>query len=207
MTRPQGQAMSKRQEERDKQPDILIRTFICIEIPESIRTRVGRLQETLRKIDAQVSWTEPSSIHLTLKFLGGVHPSRLQRVGKSLERAAIGIGPIEVEIGGVGCFPSIRNPRVLWIGISSVSEPLNRLHSKIEDELTREDFEREKRKFSPHLTIGRIRTPQNAACVAETLITTGFDSATFTATEVILMRSDLTPSGSIYTPQAAIRLT
>ena len=86
-------------------------------------------------------------------------------------------------------------------------ELLQRLSSNIEDELAREGFEREKRKFSPHLTIGRIRTPHNAARVAEALIARGFESEAFKVTEVILMRSDLKPTGSVYTPQTVIRFS
>jgi 2'-5' RNA ligase len=198
--------MSKGYESRDKQPAGVIRTFICIEIPELIESRISRLQEALRQIEAQVSWTKPSNIHLTLKFLGGVEVSRIERVSKALERSANGISPFEVEVSGAGCFPSPRNPRVLWVGLSSVPERLQQLYSNIEDELAREGFSREKRKFSPHLTIGRIRTPNNAARVAEALIAAGFEPEAFIATEVILMRSDLKPTGSIYTPQAVLQL-
>jgi 2'-5' RNA ligase len=93
---------------------------------------------------------------------------------------------------------------VLWIGVSNVLEPLQRLYSNIEDELAREGFKRENRKFSPHLTIGRIRAPNGSTRVAEMLIASGFQSETFMAKEVILMRSDLNPTGSIYTPQSVI---
>jgi len=199
--------MSKKHPARDNEPTDVIRAFICIEIPRSIKERINRLQEILRQIDAQISWTKPSNIHLTLKFLGGVEASRIERVKKALERAANGISPFEVEVGGAGCFPSARSPRVLWVGFSNVPELLQQLYSNIEDELAREGFEREKRKFSPHLTIGRIRTPHNSARVAEALIASGFESEAFIATEVILMRSDLKPTGSIYTPQVVLRLS
>jgi RNA 2',3'-cyclic 3'-phosphodiesterase len=199
--------MRKKHDARAEHPADVIRTFICIEIPESIESQIDKLQEKLSQIDAQVSWTKPSNIHLTLKFLGGVEASRIAGVSKALERAAHGISPFEVEISGAGCFPSPRSPRVLWIGVSNVPEPLEQLYSNIEDELAREGFVREKRQFSPHLTIGRIRTPNNAARVADALIASGFEPAVFRATEVILMRSDLKPSGSIYTAQATINLT
>ena len=148
--------MSKTREGRDKEHSNTIRTFICIEIPESLKDRINKLQDALRKIEAQISWTKPSNIHLTLKFLGGVEASRIGQIRKALERAANGISPFEVEIGGTGCFPSPRSPRVLWVGVSNIPEPLRQLYSKIEDELSRQGFERETRKFSPHLTkIGR----------------------------------------------------
>lgn len=183
-----------------------VRTFICIEIPQSIKERIDHLQETLKAIDAQVSWTKASNIHLTLKFLGAVQASRIQRVAKAVERAASGIGQFENEVSGAGCFPSPRSPRVLWIGFSELPEPLQQLYANLEDELAREGFAREKRKFSPHLTIGRLRGPKNAAHLAETLIASGFKAETFKANDVIVMRSDLKPTGSIYTPQAVIKL-
>jgi 2'-5' RNA ligase len=184
----------------------VVRTFICIEIPELIKERIDRLQATLRAIEAQVSWTKPSNIHLTLKFLGGVEASRIADVCKAVERASSGISRFEVEVGGAGCFPSPRNPRVLWVGFSVVPESLKRLYANIDQELAQEGFPREKRKVSPHLTIGRIRTPHNAPRVADALIANGFEPETFKATEVIVMRSDLKPTGSIYTPQAVVKL-
>ncbi len=183
-----------------------IRTFVCIEIPESILARIDRLQANLRQIDAQVSWTSPSNIHLTLKFLGNVEVSRIKRIGLAIERAASNIRPFEIEVGSAGCFPSPRKPRVLWVGISVVPEPLKLLYVEIERELGREGFPPETRAFSPHLTIGRIRTPHNSALLGATLIATGFTPQAFETSEVVVMRSDLKPTGLIYTRQAVIPL-
>ena len=183
-----------------------VRTFICIAIPESITERIDHLQKTLKAIDAQVSWTKPSNIHLTLKFLGAVEATRIQRVAKAVERAAAGINRFEIEVSGAGCFPSPRSPRVLWIGFSEVPDALRQLYANLEDELDREGFAREQRKFSPHLTIGRLRGPKNAAGLADALIASGFAAETFKANEVIVMRSDLKPAGSVYTAQAVIKL-
>jgi len=201
-----AESLRRRHQPRDNQTGGGIRTFICIEIPGSIKERISNLQEILRDTEAQVSWTKSSNVHLTLKFLGGVQESRIEHVSKALERAASGIGQFEVEIGGAGCFPSPRSPRVLWVGVPNVAQQLRQLYSNIENELAKEGFEREKRKFSPHLTIGRIRAPHNTARLTEALLETGFDTETFIATNVILMRSDLKPTGSIYTPQSIVRL-
>lgn len=184
----------------------VIRTFICIEIPDSTRARIDRLQQELKEVDAQVSWTKPSNIHLTLKFLGAVEASRIEPVHRAVERAARGVTRFEIEVSGAGCFPSPRSPRTLWIGISEVPEPLSQLHERLESELDREGFARERRKFSPHLTIGRLRAPRNGARLAEALITNGFEAERLKANEVIVMRSDLKPTGSIYTRQAVIEL-
>src|SRR5688572_12320178 len=104
--------MSRSKDSPEQKRANLIRTFICIEIPASIKERIEGLQKALGEIGAQVSWTRPSSIHLTLKFLGDVEVSRIGRVAKSVERAASSISPFEVEVSGAGCFPSPRNPRV-----------------------------------------------------------------------------------------------
>jgi 2'-5' RNA ligase len=188
-----------------KSPDA-IRTFIAIELPDSIKSRIAKLQEPLRKIDAKVSWTNPSNIHLTLKFLGNVETSRSERVSEAVARAAAGISPFTLEAGGAGCFPSSRNPRVLWIGLPDVPDALKQLHSNIETEMDRDGFPKEKRRFSPHLTIGRIRTPHNATLVAELLAASGFERENFAVKEVVVMRSDLKPTGSIYTRQAVVTL-
>lgn len=191
---------------RDSRSGEVIRTFVCIEIPQSVKDRIGELQNELRKSGASVGWTKPSNIHLTLKFLGDVSTSSIERVSKAVERAAIGISQFEIEVAGTGCFPSTRNPRVLWVGLTNVTDAMKQLYSNIESELEREGFPREHRKFSPHLTIGRVRTPGTGASVAEQLIARGFEPERFLATEVIVMRSDLKPTGSIYTPQAVIKL-
>jgi len=183
-----------------------IRTFIAIEIPEPVKSRIARLQEQLRRIEAKVSWTKPANVHLTLKFLGYVEASRIASVSEAVARAANGIAPFELEVGGAGCFPSSRNPRVLSIGLPALPEALRQLYSRLETELACEGFLKEKRRFSPHLTIGRLRTSQNASTLAEALQATGFDHETFEAREIIVMRSDLKPTGSIYTPQSIIKL-
>jgi 2'-5' RNA ligase len=141
-----------------------------------------------------------------LKFLGDVTRSRIERVTRAVERAASSITPFEIEVGGAGCFPSPRSPRVLWIGLAGLPDSLRQLHARIEDELYGEGFPREAKRFSPHLTIARVRTPKNANRIAEELLATGFESEMFQAREVIVMRSELNPSGSAYTPQAVILL-
>jgi 2'-5' RNA ligase len=190
----------------DSEKKDTVRTFICLEIPGSISERIGNLQTTLKAIDAQVSWTRPANIHLTLKFLGAVEATRIQNVARAVQRAVVGINKFEIEISGAGCFPSTRSPRILWIGLPEVPDALKQLYSNLEDELDREGFAREKRKFSPHLTIARLRGPKNATQLAELLIESGFTAERFTASEVIVMRSDLKPTGSIYTQQAIIKL-
>jgi RNA 2',3'-cyclic 3'-phosphodiesterase len=183
-----------------------VRTFVCIEVPPAIQARVEALQRALRRADAPVSWVKPANIHLTIKFLGDVAASRLGDVRQAVERACQPIRPFEVTVAGAGCFPSARSPRVLWVGLDPLPDELRKLHANVEAELERLGFAREARRFSPHLTIARVRDSFKARPAVEELMRTGFAAETFPASEVIVMRSDLHPSGSIYTPQAVIHL-
>src|SRR6185369_7067594 len=117
-----------------------IRAFISIEVPRVIQERIGKLQQALKKNDAQISWVKPSNIHLTIKFLGDVPASSIETVRFAVERAARSVAEFEIEIGGAGCFPSPRSPRVLWVGLSHLPNLLKQLHSNIENELAREGF-------------------------------------------------------------------
>lgn len=184
----------------------LIRTFICIELPDSIKQKMDLLQNQLRGIDAQVSWVKPSNVHLTLKFLGGVPSHKIDAVSQATERASHETTVFELEVAGAGCFPSPRSPRVLWVGLADVPEPLANIYKNLADELTSLGFQREKRRFAPHLTIGRLRSPRNGAELAQKLIAAGFESEKFVADQIIVMRSQLKPTGSIYTPISIIPL-
>jgi 2'-5' RNA ligase len=183
-----------------------IRTFICIDLPESIKGRIEELQRTLSQIGAPVSWVKPANIHLTVKFLGDVRQAEIPLVAAACKRTIGSCSPFQVTVGSTGCFPSPRNPSVLWIGISQMPDALMRLRDAIEEELAREGFAREAKKFKPHLTIARLRNPRTAKPVADAFMTCGFADESFPATEVIVMRSDLSPQGSLYTPQAVIPL-
>jgi 2'-5' RNA ligase len=196
--------MSERSEPAERKDKEAIRTFICIEVPETIKERIASLQQELRRSDAQISWVKPSNIHLTIKFLGDVPASKIETVRLAVERAASSINKFEIEVGDAGCFPAPRNPRVLWVGLTNLPEGMKQLHIRVEDELAREGFERESKRFSPHLTIGRVRAPKGASRVAEDLIAKGFEPERFQAREIIIMRSDLNSKGSTYTPQATI---
>jgi 2'-5' RNA ligase len=184
----------------------LIRTFICIEIPGTIRQQIEELQNKLKSLDAEVSWVRTSNIHLTLKFLGNVSQPKARDVCAAMERASRGRQPIDIEVSGTGCFPSLRSPRVLWVGFTNLSERLEQLQEAIEDELARLGFPREKRSFAPHLTIGRFRSQRNAHALVEAMMVAGIKPVKFQAREIIVMRSNLKPTGAVYMRQATIPL-
>jgi 2'-5' RNA ligase len=182
-----------------------IRTFVCIEIPSSIRDRIGELQNELRRIDSEISWTRPSNIHLTLKFLGNVQAARIGSIRLAAERASSTKRQFDLQLGGAGCFPNAKHPNVLWVGVK-LPQVLSDLQRDLEVELEAAGFPKEGRKFAPHLTIGRVRNPRNASSVAGALVSSGFAAETFRARHIIVMKSELKPTGSIYTPLEIIEL-
>ena len=184
-----------------------IRTFVCVEVPQGVKARIEALQRALRHNDVPISWVKPSNIHLTIKFLGDVAAARMDDVRRAVERASQFIPPFDITVEGAGCFPSARSPRALWVGLGPLPDELLRLHSNIEAELADEGFAREAKRFAPHLTIARVRGPFKAKRTVEAFMAAGFAAETFRASEVIVMRSELHPAGSIYTPQAIIHLS
>jgi len=182
----------------------LLRTFIAVDIPSHIQQLIRQRIEPLRKSlgAALVRWVAPESIHLTLKFLGDVAPGSIQMLSQMLSAEADQVRAFDIQINGLGCFPSPKRPRVLLIGIQAPAE-LEALHRGIESACARLGYEAEQREFSPHLTIGRVRQDIPAAgqqkirgaleaSVIDALGTARVDS-------VHLYKSDLKPGGSVYT--------
>src|SRR5437016_12678125 len=118
----------------------MIRSFVCVEMPRTIRDRMEQLQAKLKQAAAEVSCVKPCNIHLTLKFLGEVPQPKVQGVCSAVTRAAGIIEPFEIEVSGTGCFPSTSRPRVVWVGLSQVSNELKQLQAVLENELAGEGF-------------------------------------------------------------------
>ena len=179
----------------------MIRTFIAIDLPESVRLKLGQLQQEFQKTDALVSWVKPGSIHITLKFLGNVSQERIPEIQSALAQSASTASPFRLQAGGCGAFPSIKQMRVVWVGLRGDSEPLGRLQKEIESAMTRLGFEAEDRPFRPHLTIGRVKGKRRLLPLREALLARNtFESEDFDVKEVVLYKSDLRREGALYTP-------
>jgi len=174
-----------------------MRTFVAIDIPGEIRERIQELIATLRQAPANVRWTRPEGMHITLKFLGEVPTEKVDRVKlalQSLETAE----PVAITIAGAGFFPNERAPRVLWLGIEAGPE-LGKLAASVDGSLLSLGIPKEDRPFSPHLTLGRFRDRAGAAPLRnllkqqETLA-----MGSFSAAEFFFYESRLSSGGSIY---------
>lgn len=184
----------------------MIRTFIAVDIPDSTRVNIGKLQDKLRQHRADVKWVRPEGIHITLKFLGNVEEGRIEEVVHAVREAVNSLDPFVVALGGTGTFPNARRPRVLWVGVEKGSENLVELATRIEAKLSDLGFPKEKRKFSAHLTIGRVRSPSRIEATVRAMHSIGFEGEGFEVGEVVVMKSDLRPTGAIYTALGRIKL-
>jgi 2'-5' RNA ligase len=174
--------------------------FCAIELPQNVRTNLENYVRQLRAATViPASWTRVDNIHLTLKFFGNVAQAKVGRISAALARATLNQRSFQIQIGKTGTFPPNRPPKVLWIGVSDASHSLFDLHHSIELECEKEDFAREERPYSPHLTIARLRTAAGTRELGKMHLERGFDPIDFEARELILFRSELSNAGSRYT--------
>jgi RNA 2',3'-cyclic 3'-phosphodiesterase len=178
-----------------------MRLFIAIPIPEEVKREARRWQEELRLVapDKGIRWATPEQFHLTLKFLGEVDPARVEALTAATRAACQGVGPFNLRAGGAGFFPNERNPRVLWAGLQCESGALQSLQTAMEAGVGEFAEKPEDRRFSPHLTLARIKqipAPQTRALAAKVSGLSSRPLGEWRADCVRLMQSELHPTGS-----------
>lgn len=180
--------------------DELIRAFIAIELPEEIHEGLKKLQNELKDRMRDVRWTKYENVHLTLKFLGDTETKKIDAIGKALQDIADSFSPFVISLAGIGAFPNSRKPSVIWTGINKGINETISLANQIEKAMEKFGFEREKRSFKPHLTIGRVREIKYPSELKATLDNSNIgEIGKFTADRISLKKSQLDPAGSIYT--------
>jgi 2'-5' RNA ligase len=183
----------------------IVRTFIAIDLPEAVVKKIEGIISYLKTQTPSkaIKWVSAENLHLTLKFLGEVPESKLEQIKTLTLEAVQGISPFVITVEGLGMYPNYKNPRVIWLGIKN-EKPLVSIAVQLDQILTSADIPREKRAFSPHLTIGRIRrraTPDEVIKVGATVAQFKVDRLGDVPVETIrLYQSDLKPQGPIYSP-------
>lgn len=177
----------------------MIRAFIAADLPEGIIDGIENLYLHKRISGNDVKWVNPKGIHLTLKFLGYVEEKLIEPVSFTVAGIVRDQRPLELKAERIGAFPGLKNPRVIWLGIHGDVGRLSVLQKEIEKALIPFGFEEEKRAFSPHLTLGRIRQGKriiNLDTKIQDIDKTclGF----FTVKEIIFYQSTLRPDGAVY---------
>lgn len=192
----------------------MIRAFIAVELDATLRSSIARTQDHLKQSLAKafpavrLQWVRPESIHLTLKFLGSIEEQQVSEIQQALRSALHGRPPFAVEVGGVGVFPDLRAPRVLWLGLSGPEnasadqQDIGQLAAEVDHALGTIGFPPEDRPFSPHLTLARIKDRSREVGKALQdlgLLKPALQVGRLEVEAVSLMKSDLKPSGVVYT--------
>jgi RNA 2',3'-cyclic 3'-phosphodiesterase len=179
----------------------VLRTFVAVEILPEVRSAALRLIERLRVAPAKVTWTKAANLHYTLKFLGDVPIEKTAAICRDVQQAVTPFAPFEIVASRAGAFPSTGHPRTLWLGVNGGVEPLELLFQAVERKLEPLGFPKEHRRFTAHLTLGRVRESNPAALhqLAELLRKhADFDAGAMTVSSVTVFSSTLGREGPSY---------
>jgi RNA 2',3'-cyclic 3'-phosphodiesterase len=179
-----------------------VRTFVAVEVWPEIRERTKSIINRLKETTAKVTWVKHDQMHLTMNFLGDVEMNEIPAVCKAVAEAARPFTPFDVEMAGIGVFPSYDNPRTIWLGVGDGAERLIELHSALERQLGELGFRIEARRFRPHLTIGRVRSlPDGPGQLAGLLKQQAdFEAGPMMVSELTVFSSELGREGPTYEP-------
>jgi RNA 2',3'-cyclic 3'-phosphodiesterase len=187
--------------------EVHVRTFVAGPLPQGCQSLLAELQGKMRPLGADVRWMAIPSIHLTLKFLGEIDEAMVPRLVDSLRNSSAGESPFKLSLHGLGGFPNLRNPRVIWCGLSGDSERLGTLQSKVEQACEPLGFPPEEREFHPHLTLGRVQGKRNLQGVLDYIRIAPAFEFVFEVDRFHLYKSVLSPRGATYTVLDTIELT
>ncbi len=179
----------------------MIRTFIAVELSDEVRKRAGHLVERLSQTSVKVKWVAPENMHLTLKFLGDVPEGKSAAVCEATTEAVREIPAFDATCVGAGAFPTTKRPRTIWLGMGRGAEELGKLQMAIEKALKRIGFPPEGRRYTPHLTVGRVRGGgKELSALGDLLCQHGdFLGGDSRIDQATIFASELTPTGPVYT--------
>jgi 2'-5' RNA ligase len=185
-----------------------VRTFIAVDLESDIRDRCIALQQKLGRSAPDVKWVEPDNIHVTLLFLGEVDERDLHPVCRAVGTVCATLVPFDLSVEGVGCFPNLRRPRIVWAGIGAGTQELVALHDALEPPLLELGcYRREDRKYTPHVTLGRVKSERPSDRLAQAVQQqTAWRAGECAVAEVLVMASELRPQGPVYSVLSTARL-
>ena len=186
-----------------------IRAFLAIEIPEEVKAVLAGLGRQLDEMGiVGLRRVRPESVHLTLKFLGGVSADVADSLASEVGAAAAGAPALSLRLAEVGAFPASGPPRVLWVGVDGDTAPLEELRLRVEEAAEKLGFPRESRRFTPHLTLARVRngaSPSERRRLRQAMSALSYQPGLpFEADSLALMSSTPAPGGAIYRKLASL---
>ncbi|MCF8010443.1 MAG: RNA 2',3'-cyclic phosphodiesterase [Clostridiales bacterium] len=141
-----------------------MRVFWAINLPADVKQNLYKyLKEPLQQMPVNIKWVEEQNIHLTMKFMGDIETVQLEDITSAVEDSISGMGPFNIQVKGVGCFPGLGKPRIFWAGIEGNEDLLENIYKKIQQALLFLGFDEDKKPFSPHLTLARFKSPGNCS--------------------------------------------
>jgi 2'-5' RNA ligase len=185
-----------------------LRTFIAVDLDKVTRDRTVALQETLGNVSEGVKWVEPENLHLTLLFLGEVEDRDLPSVCAAVAACAARQPYFPMTVERAGSFGNPRRPRTLWVGVGEGTQDLVALHDALEPPLLDLGcYRREERKYTPHITLGRVRSERPNDTLAQALARQkGWHGGRLLVRELLVLSSELTREGPVYTVLSRAKL-
>ncbi len=176
------------------------RAFIAVDLPETVQVFLAELQETIKSYEVPVKWVRPQNIHLTLKFLGDTDTAQTARIVAAMTLAARDCPGVSLTAKDIGVFPDLKRPRVVWAGVNGQLEILKNLQRTLDDHLADLGFPKDRRTFSAHLTMGRVKGKIVSARMKAAIDgLKGSESEPFEVDRIVLFKSELRPTGAVYT--------
>jgi 2'-5' RNA ligase len=187
----------------------MIRAFWAIELNREIRSALQEFQQGIRNRLPAIGWVNPESLHLTVKFLGEIGEEQLSSIQQAVENGIKHCSPFSLEVEGIGGFPNIKQPRVLWAGVSGQVAELQILASQVEQALIPLGFSSEAKTFHGHLTLARIKQGSREAGIAlarSQVLDQHPYFGQLNVHQLCLFRSELKPTGAVYHRLSEIQL-
>ena len=176
-----------------------IRVFIAIELDKETQSYLSNIQSELKETEADVKWVKSENIHLTLKFLGNIDLSKINQIKEILTKISQENTEFTIELSGIGAFPKMEYPRVIWIGIEKNQDKVIKITEDLQERLTTLGIPEENRPFQAHLTLGRVKSNLNRSILVEKLKNIKLpQKPSQSVNKLTLFKSTLTPGGPIY---------
>jgi RNA 2',3'-cyclic 3'-phosphodiesterase len=176
-----------------------IRAFFGIDSSGENKENIFAIQKILKEPESEIKWENKEKLHVTMKFLGDIDEYALKEMIQDIRNEVKIFEKFEMQFDVLGCFPNIKFPRVIWIGCKNQNDKLNQINEIIENVAVNFDFPKEKGKFHPHITLGRVKGNRGLDQIAELIKHLSFEKIVGTANEITVFKSTLQKSGSIYT--------
>lgn len=182
------------------------RTFWAIKVSPTVEDLIKQIYQDIPELGYGIKLVPPENVHITLKFLGDTEESKINAIVETVKGKVDKFSSFKIVVGGVGCFPNAKRPRVIYLGIKDGLEKLREISNIIEKSMEIFGYEREKREFTPHLTIGRVKDDKKALNGVEDFLRYQYEPITFQANQITFYESILKPEGAIYKPLSIINL-